>query len=557
MPPVTKKKKPKARSSPTLTRLRDSELPVCATPPPKEPTKAAKVKKLRAVKKGGGATTTTTKSTATSTTAKSTPTSKAATSTSTQKSSKKRGSQWTASTATAMLRSSVSKWRDSVKRKQTMMGLPQVTLSSAPGKPMKRRVASPPPAGLDQETYYHGYLPFRYNEFRMKREGNFLVRKEFGKSGCPSRVILSVSTEHLGRHKIVHATINKKKNNPRAGWSLGKVSRTTVPELIDFYCQTSRGVAGDGEVADDAVAVLLHPVNRQAWQISHDSIQVHQKLGEGAFGEVMSATVKLLDPKKKVWRTLPAAVKVATEAISQDTVDDIVREAKVMQKLRHDCIVQFYGVAAERHPMMLVMEKVDGGSLSNYLKSGRRLDAFGKVGVLSSAARGLAYLHEQGCVHRDIAARNCLINASTRLVKIADFGLSRKKSDDDDGDNGKKRKTRMPVRWLAPEVLNKRQFSASSDVWAFGVLVWEVLSDGADPYPNMARLKDVSEFVCRGGRMKPPANAPRTLCHLLERCWDKQPERRPGMDTIAKYLGVSSLFSSRCCRAPPCIPTCT
>lgn len=147
--------------------------------------------------------------------------------------------------------------------------------------------------------------------------------------------------------------------------------------------------------------------------------------------------------------------------------------------------MRFYGVAMEREPIMLVMELVDGGSLDKYLqKNAGKIGARDRLNMCYDAAKGLEYLHDKGCIHRDVAARNCLV--SEGRVKISDFGLSKDCASVTTNYKLTNLKVRLPIRWLAPEILTQASYSAKSDVFSFGILLWEVYSDGVDPYPGMS-----------------------------------------------------------------------
>lgn len=220
--------------------------------------------------------------------------------------------------------------------------------------------------------------------------------------------------------------------------------------------------------------------------------------------------------------------------------DDFIEEAKVMTKLRHQNLVQLYGVCSKNvRPIFIITEYMKHGSLLTYLRV-RKKEFYGDfLGLLDMAlqvCRGMAYLEKNNYIHRDLAARNCLVGEQN-IVKVADFGLARYVIDDQYTSNGG---AKFPIKWSPPEVLNFTRFSSKSDVWAYGVLCWEVFTCGDMPY-GKARNPEVVERVQRGQILQQPPNCPNPVYEEVMRlCWAAHPEDRPSFRMLREKLTVIS-----------------
>ncbi|KAK5965126.1 tyrosine-protein kinase Fer, partial [Trichostrongylus colubriformis] len=254
-------------------------------------------------------------------------------------------------------------------------------------------------------------------------------------------------------------------------------------------------------------------------------ITIGVSLGHGAFGEVFkgSLTVGLFAKPVEV-----AVKTLKNGSLNSDDRVTFLREANVMLKLRHKNVVRLYGVAAQKEPIMIVMELAPGGSLLDKV----RKDAVSltqKRYYCFDTINGMQYLESQQVIHRDLAARNCLIG-SNNLCKISDFGLSLLGHT-----HQEKSFLKVPIRWLAPEVLMKRIYSSKSDVWSCGVLMFEVFSNGEVPYKDISKLHDVrKEVVFNRLRLKPPSDMPPEDITIMQSCFEDNPASRPSFDDLRR-----------------------
>uniref|UniRef100_A0A9J7Z9E4 Ephrin type-A receptor 7 n=1 Tax=Cyprinus carpio carpio TaxID=630221 RepID=A0A9J7Z9E4_CYPCA len=270
-------------------------------------------------------------------------------------------------------------------------------------------------------------------------------------------------------------------------------------------------------------------VHEFAREIEASRIKIEKIIGSGEFGEVCYGRMKL--PGK---RDIPVALKTLKAGYTEKQRRDFLGEASIMAQFDHPNVIHLEGVVTRSKPVMIITEYMENGSLDSFL---RRHDGqftiIQLVGILRGIAAGMTYLADLGYVHRDLAARNVLVN-SNLVCKISDFGLSRVLEDDPDTayttSGGK-----IPIRWTAPEAIAYRKFSSSSDVWSYGVVMWEVMSYGERPYWNLTN-RDVIKSVEEGYRLPAPMGCPGALHTLMLDCWQKDRNERPKFCQIITVL---------------------
>ncbi|KAF7202452.1 ephrin type-B receptor 3 isoform X2 [Nothobranchius furzeri] len=263
----------------------------------------------------------------------------------------------------------------------------------------------------------------------------------------------------------------------------------------------------------------------------------------GEFGEVCRGRLKL--PGR---REIIVAIKTLKVGYTDRQRRDFLSEASIMGQFDHPNIIRLEGVVTKSRPVMIVTEFMENGALDSFLRlNDGQFTVIQLVGMLRGIAAGMKYLSDMNYVHRDLAARNILVN-SNLVCKVSDFGLSRFLEDDPTDptytsslyfmltysftypQGGK-----IPIRWTAPEAIAYRKFTSASDVWSYGIVMWEVMSYGERPYWDMSN-QDVINAVEQDYRLPPPMDCPTALHQLMLDCWVKERNLRPKFTQIVATL---------------------
>ncbi|XP_076686934.1 uncharacterized protein LOC143378817 isoform X3 [Andrena cerasifolii] len=288
------------------------------------------------------------------------------------------------------------------------------------------------------------------------------------------------------------------------------------------------------------------PSQESRWEFPRDKLRLQTVLGQGNFGQVWKAEADDLTGHQGTTRLV--AVKTVKEGASDREKEDLVRELEIMQQLgSHPNVVTLLGCCTEQEPHYLILEYVMYGKLLAYLRDHRTRQDFYNFSEDSAAltsrdltvfgycvARGMEYLASKKIIHRDLAARNVLVDHN-KLCKIADFGMSRFANEDGEVIETRHGRNALPIRWMAPESLIYSLFTTKTDVWSFGILMWEIVTLGSTPYPDMT-AREVMRNVQNGYRLERPSHCRSELFRVISRCWHADPDRRPEFQTLRRDL---------------------
>ncbi|KAM9845151.1 ephrin type-A receptor 4-A-like [Aulostomus maculatus] len=279
-------------------------------------------------------------------------------------------------------------------------------------------------------------------------------------------------------------------------------------------------------------------IHEFAKEIDVSNIHIERVIGMGEFGEVCSGRLRV-QGKREVY----VAIKSLKAGYSDKQRRDFLSEASIMGQFDHPNIIRLEGVVTRCKPLMIITEYMENGSLDAFLrKHDGQFTVIQLVGMLRGIASGMKYLSDMSYVHRDLAARNILVN-SNLVCKVSDFGLSRVLEDDPEAAYTTREAIgtylspggKIPIRWTAPEAIAYRKFTTASDVWSYGIVMWEVVSYGERPYWDMNN-QDVIKAIEEGYRLPAPMDCPVVLHQLMLDCWERERAERPTFSQILNML---------------------
>ncbi|XP_018599617.1 fibroblast growth factor receptor 1-A isoform X2 [Scleropages formosus] len=292
------------------------------------------------------------------------------------------------------------------------------------------------------------------------------------------------------------------------------------------------------------------------WELPRDRLVLGKPLGEGCFGQVVMGEALGLD-KEKPNRITKVAVKMLKSDATEKDLSDLISEMEMMKIIgKHKNIINLLGACTQDGPLYVIVEYAAKGNLREYLRARRPpgmeycynpdqvpVESMSVKDLVSCAyqvARGMEYLASKKCIHRDLAARNVLVTEDN-VMKIADFGLAR---DIHHIDYYKKTTNgRLPVKWMAPEALFDRIYTHQSDVWSFGVLLWEIFTLGGSPYPGVP-VEELFKLLKEGHRMDRPSTCTHELYMMMRDCWHAVPSQRPTFKQLVEDLDRTLAMSS-------------
>ncbi|XP_059919952.1 ephrin type-B receptor 5 isoform X1 [Gadus macrocephalus] len=299
-------------------------------------------------------------------------------------------------------------------------------------------------------------------------------------------------------------------------------------------------------------------VKEFAREIDATHLKIEEVIGAAQLGEVSRGRYRPMGR-----RELLVAVKTLRWGVTDREKGMFLSEAGVLGQFDHPNVLKLEGVVTRIQPERIITEFMENGPLDTFLRENEdQFSVLQLVGMVRGVGAGMRYLSERSFVHRDLAARNVLVN-SNLVCKVSDFGLSRlmRGLDHNVPTYTASLGSKVPVRWTAPEAFQHRKFSSASDIWSFGVLMWEVMSYGERPYWDMSN-QEVMKAVADQYRLPAPLNCPAALHSLMLQCWQADRGDRPGFDSLLSSLDrlirqPASLKSehTRSCSQPLLSPT--
>ena len=342
----------------------------------------------------------------------------------------------------------------------------------------------------------------RVEELLMQHEnspGAYAVRESASK---PKSFTLYIRTAD----KVVTHPIKKQKG--LGFFVTTNCTFSSIQDLVEYHRQEA------GELGIKLTHPCLVPVHHN--EIDRKKLKLLKKLNSGRFSETWQG---LLQAKSVV-------VKISSSETKEDSRFNFLHEADIMQKFTHNNIVRLLGVCAKEKPYYIIMEYMANGNLLEYLNSGdgKLLEAQQIIEMAAQVASGMVQLELSKCIHRDLAARSILIGEN-HVCKISNFHYAQ--------DDSRHDITITPaVKWTAPEVLNVTAFSTKSDVWSFGVVLYEMITHGQAPYADMTDEEVTYKIVNEDYRIPYPKDCPERLYSMMLQCWKIDPMSRPTFETL-------------------------
>ncbi|XP_027691166.1 cytoplasmic tyrosine-protein kinase BMX isoform X2 [Vombatus ursinus] len=406
-----------------------------------------------------------------------------------------------------------------LKRHVNIQGIPMISWGD-PGPSSSEEEES-----LNSYDWFAGDISRAQSEqlLRQKgKEGAFMVRNSSQAGRYTVSLFSKVLNDKKGTVKHYHVHTNAENKLYLAE----NYCFDSIPKLIYYHQHNSAGM----------ITRLRHPVSTTAnkvpstaslgsgiWELKREEIALLKELGCGQFG-----VVRLGKWKGKY----DVAIKMIKEGSMSE--DEFIQEAQTMMKLNHPKLVKFYGVCTERYPIYIVTEYITNGCLLSYLKChGKELQPFQLLEMCYNVCEAMAFLESHQFIHRDLAARNCLVD-SDLSVKVSDFGMTRYVLDDQYVSSIG---TKFPIKWSAPEVFHYSKYSSKSDVWAFGILMWEVFSLGKQPY-ELYDNREVVTKVSQGYRLYRPQLASDNIYQIMYSCWHELAEKRPTFHQLLSSIDI-------------------
>ncbi|XP_060595161.1 tyrosine-protein kinase CSK-like isoform X3 [Ruditapes philippinarum] len=346
-----------------------------------------------------------------------------------------------------------------------------------------------------------------------RQDGLFLVRESVN---FPGDYTLSVCCTNKVEHYRIIYKHNKLTIDEDSFFD-------NLPQLVEHYTKDADGLCTKlitplPKQGGNFFSVSPEEFAKGGWTLSLEDLKIGELIGKGEFGDV----------NKGLYKDKPVAIKKLKD--DNRAAQSFLQEASLMTSVRHPNLVSLIGIIQDK-TIYLVLEFMGKGNLVEYLRSRGRsvITKKDQINFASDTCSAMAYLEDRKLVHRDLAARNVLVN-DEGTAKVSDFGLANRIDYNPAQVGGK-----FPIKWTAPEALRDNCFTSKSDMWSFGILLWEIYSFGRVPYPRIP-LADVVMHVERGYRMEAPEGCPPEIYAIMTDAWKAEADKRPAFKTVLQKL---------------------
>ncbi|CAF3576236.1 unnamed protein product [Rotaria socialis] len=356
----------------------------------------------------------------------------------------------------------------------------------------------------------------RFLEQPHNGKGTFLIRPSDTNQGQESLSVLDLSKDkhfHVKHYRI-------RRTDQGLYYISSKSIFQSLQDLVEHYRENADGLCCTLTRPCRKVEPTVPADRHGLLELDRSQLTNQQLIGRGNYGEVYKAKYGQRDVAIKCMKT---------DSKNRMCVDKFLDEAKIMKDLLHKNIVRLYGVCTQEEPIFIVTEYMGHGCLLNYLRDGpgKNLKFKTILDFAAQIAKGMAYLEQKRYVHCDLAARNILVGEFD-VVKIADFGLAKILQG---GRLMVDRESQFPIKWTAPEAATKKEYTTKSDVWSFGILLYELVTHGSNPYPGMSN-NEALQAVLNGYLMPKPHDCHEHYYQIMCSCWQENPDNRPTFETL-------------------------
>ena len=345
--------------------------------------------------------------------------------------------------------------------------------------------------------------------------GSYLIRKG---DSHPDEYTLSLrDTEQVRHYRI-------KQLDNGIFFITRRVTFETLQDLVTYYQQQADGLCTNlikpCALSEKPQTTDLSRQSYDKWEIDRRTIRLFRKLESNEFVEVWEG----------LWNgTTPVAVK--TPRPGKIAVDDFLQTANLMKKMRHQNIIQLYALCTKEEPVYIITEPMKHSSLLDYLHGeGRSTQLPQLIDMASQVAAGMAYLELQNVTYRDLAARNIIVGENL-VCKVANFEMAQLVNAGIDEPH----RLKLAAKWTAPEAALYGRFTVKSDVWSFGIVLYEIITYGRPPYPGMTNAEAL-EAAVQGYRTPQPPGCPDKLYNIMLNCWREESENRPLFEALQWQL---------------------